>query len=848
MHPDLLEQAATQAKTKWLEQELREMLPQVWDLTPQAPGWPEAAAAWATQIDQMFEYKKLLTPNQQKNRRTDIANALRTIAPQHPLIPFVLLPAEVYTQINNEQAKLLSARSSKFFSRQQADELVQRAIALLDQEEPNSVAAALALLVGRRIGEILISQFKPKTAFSLLFSEGLKRRQEQGLEFEIPTLTEAEPLLARIQWLQQVWKIEDLKSLDLAPNHLKRQINVRYSGVPHACRQHFAKLLPGREAETDLGERLYTHLLRAAYTEIATYYYKPLGVPDHRFKAQVQGHFKLSQDGQMIPNYAARQSYDDYLICDRTPGEPGVKLGTPGVEILEVFQQEVKRDMEEQVSEAVTLGDRRLLAATINALLYRTVDRLLFSHQWAEAAAGLVLVTGRKVETLLSAALEQKTQFSILVDEMEVPTLTGASQIVAAWKKFTQTPPLPGPEIETALEAVCTATFKNLVPVQSVADLRAIYSAIALHWFCPPEVAPEAFLPAIGAAETAGFATAKGDRGIKLGQRGIEVMTSLQTLGVVEAVEAQETGEDLLTSEVVPLPEDPEPRVKPRQRCKDVAVDTDLLKKVAAQYNIEIRSKKKSGGLSYEAALAQLLTLLSQDLPAGGRTPAHPVEGEWTIALTEQAKTLTWLTGRIELLEQQTQVLKQERDQAITQLEQADQSPELKRLQRENNQLQQERDQAMNKLQAFRQLLEGIGLEETPTDEKSSSQQEAQLTASSPLTVVGKSDQSKSTRRRSLERDETLEHIRAAVRAIMDFNDQEGRTFNDKWYVSYPVVQTLLRLNGFSASQNNVAAVFEELKEEMDDHHDKHQLGSRHNRRHPMIEIIQDKVKLESDK
>jgi hypothetical protein len=71
------------------------------------------------------------------------------------------------------------------------------------------------------------------------------------------------------------------------------------------------------------------------YAEIATYYYKPDWVPDHRFKAEIQGHFKLTEDGQKSPNYSARQNYDDYLIRNRMSGEPGVKLGTPGVEILE---------------------------------------------------------------------------------------------------------------------------------------------------------------------------------------------------------------------------------------------------------------------------------------------------------------------------------------------------------------------------------------------------------------------------------------------------------------------------------------------------------------------------------
>ena len=247
MDASLLQQAATQAKTTWLEQALITLLPQIWDLNPESPGWQETAAGWAAQFDGLFEEKKLMTPGQQKNRRTDIANALRVIDPNHPVIRFVLLPSEVYTQLNNEQANRLNARENKFFSIKQADELVDRAINLLSSEEPNEVAAGLAVLVGRRISEILVSSFKPKTAYSLLFSEAVKRRGQVGMTFEIPTLAAADPVLEAINHLKQVWNIEDLKALNLSDNHLKRRINARYSRVPHACRLHFADLVPGRE-------------------------------------------------------------------------------------------------------------------------------------------------------------------------------------------------------------------------------------------------------------------------------------------------------------------------------------------------------------------------------------------------------------------------------------------------------------------------------------------------------------------------------------------------------------------------------------------------------------------------
>ncbi len=827
MDASLLKQAATQAKTGWLEQALTDLLPQVWDLTTQSPGWEEIASNWAARIDHLFEQKKLTSPGQQKNRRTDIANALRTIDPNHPVIPFVLLPSEVYTQLNNEQASRLNARENKFFSTKQADELVERAIALLTSDEPDDVAAGLAVLVGRRISEILISGFKPKTAYSLLFLEAVKRRGEVGMEFEIPTLAPADLVLGAINHLKQVWTIDDLKALDLPDNHLKRRINARYSGVPHACRQHFADLVPGREAENDDGERLYTHLFRAVYAEIATYYYKPDWVPDHRFKAEIQGHFKLTEDGQKIPNYSARQNYDDYLIRDRSPGTPGVKLGMPGVEILQVFQKG-------EAVEDKRGSSRTLETGTINALIYRAVDRLLFSKQWAEAATGLVLLTGRAIQTLLEKRLEEKSGFSILIDGLEVPTLTGASQVVAAWKKWQQLEPLSGVQVEVAVQKVCDLTFGDLVTLQSVSDLRAVYGAIAIHWFCPPETEAEAFLKVIGATETAGFMTAKGVQGIKLGQHNV------QTLEVFQEV-TQMTDES-----VEAIAPNPEPKLKVRHRRKTLSVDPDLLRTAAASFGIEIRGRGGASGLGYEAALGQLLEHLTQ-----GRSPSvpqptpKPVEDEGAIsAIKDQARTLAWLAGRMEALEQQVEKLQHERDEAISQVNQAGDSTQVKLLQQENQRLREERDEATSKLQAFRQLLLGNGMPAQQTVENKPSQRmEPAIPSSSTQPPIDVPEPPKSSRKRIPEED-ALGHIRRAVQALMSLNDQQGRAFDDKWYISFPVVQTLLRAYGLSANQKNVAAVFEEMKQELEEHHDKHAIGSRHNRRHPNVEKIAQIVNL----
>jgi hypothetical protein len=874
MDRDLIHQATAQAKTKWLEKALKNLLPQVWDLSIHTPDAQEKIAVWADQIDQMFIAQKLTTPSQQKNRRTDIANALRVIHPEHPAIAHVLLPSNVYTVMNNEQASRLNARENKFFTSQQANLLVERAIALLESDEPDEVAAGLAVLVGRRISEILISQFQPKTAYSLLFSEAVKRRREGGLEFEIPTLAPADPVLRAIAHLKQVWSIEELRALNLPDNHLKRRINARYSGVPQACRTHFADLVPGREAENDDGERLYTHLFRAVYAEIATYYYKPQWVPDHRFKAEIQGHFKLTNDGQKLPNYSARQNYDDYLIRDRSPGESGVKLGTPGVEILEVFQKEEMRVESEAVEQMVEEPPSRfqLEQGTINALLYRAVDRLLFSKQWAEVATGLLLVTGRTIDALLSTIPTSKTGFSILVEKIEAPTLTPAKQVISAWHQFRQLEPLPLPEIDRAVQAVGDRSFHDLLPIHGVEPLRALYSCLALHWFCPPGVPEAAFLSAIVSPDPRPFETANPNRGLKLAQHNVEVLELFQSQAqsVHQEVAAMPDTPDTPT-EAAALAEAPTEfaPTKLRPRRKSVSVDADLLRSVAANFGLEIRGKAGTVGLSYEAALAELLSLLAEpdevrapselqsngSLPDTAPTPTPPSEPHLAIALADQARTLAWLTGRLEALEQEVNTLRQERDAALQQLNQGGASTELAQLQQENEHLKLERDQAASKLETFRQLLMGDRF--SPTHSLAEPIPDS-LVAPTPTIAApaarSSSPQSKSApaseavalkpARKRLPEDQALENIRRAVQAIMDFNNHGDRSLNEKWYISFPVLQTLLRANGLSANQNNVSTVFEEMREELEQHHDQHHLGSRHNRRHPDISKIAHLVSL----
>ncbi len=346
-------------KTKWLNDFLEENIPLVAHLTPDTPNWEDKAVEFANKLEDTLFNRQLVTPSQQKNVRSQVAYVLRQYHPQHPAIPhpYVLLSSSTYTQLNIEQLQKTDQRQTKFFSGTEAIALVDKAASLIESNDPNEVAAGLAVLIGRRISEILISQFDPCTPYSLWFSEPVKKSSLMP-PLEIPTLIEASLVLAAIARLRDVWHIDDLMNEASSERQLKQAINRRYEDVPKAVRRHYKDLIPGREADNDSGEKLYTHIFRAVYAEIATYFYKPSTVPTHRFKAEIQGHFSISANGK-VRSYTSRPHYDDYLISDRLPDQEGIKLSRSDVSILSAFCDK-DRDKDKETTSPTVIPTNQL--------------------------------------------------------------------------------------------------------------------------------------------------------------------------------------------------------------------------------------------------------------------------------------------------------------------------------------------------------------------------------------------------------------------------------------------------------------------------------------------------------
>ena len=141
---------------------------------------------------------------------------------------------------------------------------------------------------------------------------------------------------------------------------------------------------------------------------------------------------------------------------------------------------------------------------------------LIHSDYWSEMAAGLAVVTGRRVsEVLKTAQFQYKTQYSIIFSGalkrrqekiecvFEIPTLLEANEVITCLTKLRNH---LGREIESLsprqlsggysrrVSEVCNKEFSSLVEKRKDKDnlythlFRAVYSTIASHWFCPPKV------------------------------------------------------------------------------------------------------------------------------------------------------------------------------------------------------------------------------------------------------------------------------------------------------------------------------------------------------------------------
>ncbi len=437
-----LTNAIAQARTEWLKKWLTEHLPEIAELEDR-PSDHEQALRWDAMAKEMMRDRGLVSPSQQKNRLTDIRNALKALNPNHPALADVGFTPQEWEAINRPSEQRVSDRNTKFLHG--PDAIVSKAIALLDSDDWSDLAAGLAVLTGRRCAEILATaKFEYKSTYSVNFSGSLKRRREPvELQFEIPTLASASVVIAALAKLRE-WV--DTKGLD------NRAINNKYAhAVINACDRHFKELVPTRDGE----DNLYTHLFRAVYATIATHWYCPPNVPELEFRAYIQGHFKIldENNSELRRSLAASRNYFDYKIADgvgNVDGRLGIKLPLPDITVVQAFESYYQPDsqnedeavpdnsqseIKDQQSQKEKLVRRDWRLVSVKALV-----TMLDSSNYEVLLTGLMGVTGRTPGELLKSGV-----FRLSPDGMVLFSPTG----------LTQSSPLPtlveGPKVIDAI-------------------------------------------------------------------------------------------------------------------------------------------------------------------------------------------------------------------------------------------------------------------------------------------------------------------------------------------------------------------------------------------------------------
>jgi Telomere resolvase len=599
-----------------------------------------------------------------------------------------------------------------------------------------------------------------------------------------------------------------------------------------------------------------------------------------------------------------RQKWADYGLADlkqqrnlMTDVRRAIKtrLGTDHValEAMNFTMAEWTAMNEPIAAQAARRNENVVLLENPEAIVAQAV-RLLGSREWAEIAAGLVVVTGRRsTEILGSAAFLPKSQWSVLFSgalkrrgevqrlTFEIPTLTTAERVIAALAKLRSICPADGLTAELinrkyshAVASACDRHFSDLVPKRDGRDnlfthlFRSVYAAIATFWYAPPTVDATEYKAAIqghyAILETTDsslrrsiaasrhyndykIADLKGNidgrQGIKLGYGGVEVIDVFNPKLRMEAKEIimadeQEFSQQTIDSvalELKALPiavseeETTIPSRKRARRMKQVSIDVELLKSVAGRLGVQVRTGKGQG---YEMALLELLLLLEHK-PIASEPEVQP--SSQTVA--DQARTLAWLTGRVEQLEM---LLAQAQNAAgdTGRYELAQQ--ECARLQQENERLEAELQQTRSRLEGIQQFLSGgdgvSAVAARRETEPNSGENQKSAIEKFPVPVKARimTDALKNSS------DLDADALRA-LHAILDFNNHIATTHADRWAISIPVMKDLLKQLG-KATQPKIEAVLRSNSELIQEHHRQHGLGERHNRvhqGHSISEVIQ---------
>lgn len=254
---------------------------------------------------------------------------------EHLALKYLAFSTEEWQQINRPRETILQDRLTNPLSLTDPSGLMQVAEHLLRSNGWADLVVGLGLVTGRGLVEVLqTGQFTAKTAYSLLFAGPMTVYEQLCEPFEVPTLVRAELVLEAVRQLRHCFGAH---FIGVSRHDISRQCR---EPVREAIYRHLLHLVPFR-----VGARnLYTSLARGVYSRLATHYYCPPEVDEIVYMATIQNQRQVleanSEEERLM--CALETCSLEYVIVDpqgKIDHRRGIRLGEPGVQVVEVFHQ-----------------------------------------------------------------------------------------------------------------------------------------------------------------------------------------------------------------------------------------------------------------------------------------------------------------------------------------------------------------------------------------------------------------------------------------------------------------------------------------------------------------------------
>lgn len=451
-----------------------------------------------------------------------------------------------------------------------------------------------------------------------------------------------------------------------------------------------------------------------------------------------------------------------------------------------------------------------------DAIVARAV-KLLEEPDWADVAAGLAVLTGRRSAELLSTArFEVKSKWSVTFTgavkrrgekglAFEIPTLTTAKRVVNAIEKLRRELPqavnLPASEVNAkygqAVAKSCDRHFQDLVPTRPGKDnlythlFRSVYACIATFWYCPSSVDVTEFKAAIQ-----GHFQILDEQNGEL-KRSLMASRHYSDYEIADTVIAQYNG---------------------KRKGIKLGHGGVMAIEMFSQANLE-QARQALEALPPRRKLGQL-RIFQEERDRWSKV-LETISPEGTQPQKAQ-KLLEWIEERLEQPD-----LPQEAQEDVEEVELVEESPqqvvEAQKPQADDP-LRQDIQQLVGAIQQLVAIQQAAISQ--PAPQRQSTAKRDQTPKPQPKAEKSSIAPAESTRRSKSTTESSQRLIDDWIAAIMDYNDERDRRHDDKWAI------TISLLKGVGGSQPRIEKTLRE-RSDIQEHHQKHQIDpDKHNLKH----------------